>query len=144
MPEQYVVYCKNQKCQLDTVLPLPVLEGIVPNLAGSPTGKEFLDFVCPHCGTGYRYLCSEIPKQQFSLNLNLRQHDPPMFHVSLKCVVADCATHARVHTLAASEQSNTIPRIALSEWKVHGITCFDGHPVREPLEPLSSETIAPL
>lgn len=138
MLEQYVVHCKNQKCQLDTVLPLHVLEEIIPSLTASPTGKEFLDFVCPHCGNGYRYLCSEIPKRSFFWSPNLEPHDPPMFHVSLKCVVADCKAHARVHTLAASASGGSKPKKALAEWRIYGITCFDGHPVKVPLEPLSN------
>jgi hypothetical protein len=34
------------------------------------------------------------------------------------------------------------PEKTVAEWKLHGITCYDGHPVREPLEALPSDPIA--
>jgi len=136
MPIQYVVPCTD--CQLDTILPQRVLEEIIPSLAASPTGTETLDFVCPHCGKGYRHLIAGFRTVE-TLYPHQEQHDLPMFHVSLRCERESCISHARVHTIAASETASTMPLKPLSEWKLHGITCFDGHRVKEQLQAVSIE-----
>ncbi len=134
MPIVRVVPCNY--CLLDTTLPQPSLEEMVPSLVASPTGKETLDFVCPNCGNGSRHSISLLREIEIPYTPSPHPHGPPLFHVSLKCEKEGCLTHARVHTLAASEPSRTSPKIALSEWKLNGLTCYDGHPVKEPPEPL--------
>ncbi len=132
VPSLYVLQCKS--CQLDTLLQPSFLEGIFPHPEEWTTERATLDFVCPHCGNGYRYLIGQLPLQDFSYSPYEHPGGQSLSGVSLRCEKAGCATHARVHTLAASGSSSTRPAISLSKWKLHDITCFDGHPVKQPPE----------
>ena len=98
---------------------------------GTPKDVVFVDFVCPQCGLGTRHYVSDIPQQGF---LSAVRYRPPLFHVDLKCAVQDCQAHTTVHTLAESGKPTAEPKILVPNWKLVGISCYKGHPIKEPLD----------
>ena len=127
--------CHNPKCCHDVLLLPQTLQGISDYLQRWPTTDRFVDFACPVCGHGNRRSESDIPLREFLTEL---RYPPTLFHESLKCEEKGCDAHARVHTLADCDPSTIAPRIAVPKWKLDGITCFYGHPVKQPPEALPS------
>jgi hypothetical protein len=95
----------------------------------SPTVDPFLDFVCPHCGYGTRRFVRNIPVQE-SEDQPLR-YRPPLFHADMQCEEVLCKVRATVHTIAESDKPTSGPKISVPNWTLDGISCHEGHPVKE-------------
>lgn len=93
--------------------------------------EPYVDFVCPHCGVGIRRWEREILLREFS---SPARYTPALYHAFLRCDSQRCAGRAEVHTLAESDSPNAEPRIAVSNWKLEGINCHEGHDLKQPLE----------
>ena len=124
----------NCKCGYKTPLPLHEVHGMLQSRSHSPMDAAFLNFVCPHCGCGARRLLQDIPKEEADSS----SYRPVLFHAALRCVVEGCGASATVHTLAKPDKSASAPKQMVSSWALEGIRCHDGHPLRVPLEMMSS------
>ena len=129
-----VLTCKNDECQYDILLQRSFVREIFSHSRLVHAGNEILNFVCHHCGSGNRYYPSELREQEFSFDPYALADGQSVFHESLRCVEEQCSTHARVHTMATNGCADAAPTKPLAEWQLHGITCCDGHQVREPLK----------
>ena len=115
-------------CGYQTLLPQHDLQGMSQHRKGSPTGDPFVDFVCPHCGSGTRRLLRHIPDGPRTEG---RFHPLPLFHAALRCGNERCEVRATVHTVAESGNASAGPKKMVPHWKLVGICCFEGHPVKE-------------
>jgi hypothetical protein len=118
-------------CGHETLIPPSDLQGIAGHQKGMPRDVVFVDFVCPQCGLGTRRYLRDIPEQRF---LSAVRYRLPLFHVDLKCVVQNCEAHTTVHTQAESGKPTAEPKIPVPNWKLVGISCYYGHPIKVPLD----------
>src|ERR1039458_85103 len=74
------------RCAHKTLIPPRVLPSIKGDPAASSTVEPFVDFVCPQCGSGKRYLVDKIRQEEIeSPPLDAILDPIDLFHESLKC-----------------------------------------------------------
>ncbi len=129
-----VLTCKNENCPYDIILQTSFVSEVFSHSKLSRAGNEILNFVCHHCGGGYEYSPLEVREQEFSFDPYALADGQSLFHESLRCGAVQCSTLARVHTMAVGGPPGAASARRLSEWHLHGITCCDGHLIRDPLQ----------
>jgi len=116
-------------CQRATFIPSQKLDELVDHERAAPNSK-FVDFVCPHCGSGRRQPIESISTRETANEVQ----QVPIFNAFLKCSVKNCPAHVTVRTIAISRDQNAKPQKPLAQWKLDGIKCYEGHAVKTPLE----------
>ena len=127
-------------CEVGTTLPSQSLGDITQHQNPPVRGKEFANFVCPHCGLGTRHLVTELEVRK-AISFSILS-PPPLYCARLRCGDMRCEERALVHTTARGAERNAEPTKDLNDWKVDALQCPCGHQARVPMEKMTHHVFA--
>ncbi len=129
-----VLDCAN--CDHKTSMLDSTLQGISSSRKGLTRDERFACVLCSECGTATQFRLKDVCRYtSCAVSRGRILAEPDLVLVTLSCDGKNCSAHIKI--LAPS--NTNLQNEATKDWKMRGVTCYEGYPARNPPHKLKSQ-----